>query len=267
MKTKGQTLIDHYVSIFTERKEELQSISKYAVCDGYFAKNTFVNSVCEQTSLEIISKFRKDARLKYLYTGEKKKSRGRPRKYDGDVKLDNLDGSQFKKHFSKCYEDEEVLIYQAVIWSVSLERKVKLAYVRFKDDQGHLTNRFALYFCTDLTLNGYWIYRYYKARFQIEFLFRDAKQHTGLTHCQGRSENKLYFHFNASLTAVSVAKAAHFLNQNPEHRKSFSMADIKTSYFNELMMNLFLSNFQIDPDLIKNKPIVRKLLNFGIIAA
>lgn len=267
LKAKGQTLIDHYVSIFTERKEELQPISKYAVCDGYFTKNTFVNSVCEQTSLEIISKFRKDARLKYLYTGEKKKGRGRPRKYDGDVKLDNSDDPHFKKHFSKCYEDEDVLIHQAVVWSVSLERKVKLAYVRFKNDQGQLTNRFALYFCTDLTLDGYWIYRYYKARFQIEFLFRDAKQHTGLTHCQARSEHKLYFHFNASLTAVSVAKAAHFLKQHPEQRKSFSMADIKTSYFNELMMNLFFSNFQINPDLIKNKTIVRKLLNFGIIAA
>ena len=267
LKAKEQTLVDHYVSIFTERKEDLEAISKYAVLDGYFAKKTFVNPVCEQTSLELISKFRKDARLKYLYTGEKKKGRGRPRKYDGDVKLDKTDDELFKKHFHLCYEDEDVLIHQTVVWSVSLERKIKLAYVQFKNDQGQLTNRYALYFCTDLNLEGYWIYRYYKARFQIEFLFRDAKQHTGLTHCQARSKNKLYFHFNTSLTAVSVAKATHFLNQKPEHRKAFSMADIKTSYFNELMMDLFLSNFQIDPNLIKNIPIVRKLLNFGIIAA
>lgn len=74
-----------------------------------------------------------------------------------------------------------------------LEQKIKLAYVEFKDQQGNLTDRYALYFCTDLNLDGYWIYRYYKARFQIEFLFRDAKQHTGLTHCQARGENKLYF--------------------------------------------------------------------------
>lgn len=263
LKNQGLSLIDHYVSIFVERKEKLKTISNYAVLDGYFAKKTFVSPVFEQTSLHLISKFRKDARLKYLYLGEQKKGRGRPRKYQGDVNLEKLDD----KHFYSCYEDEDVLIHQAIVWSVSLERKVKLAYVQFKDDQGKLTKRFALYFCTDLTLEGYWIYRYYKARFQIEFLFRDAKQHTGLTHCQARSENKLYFHFNASLTAVSVAKAAHFLDQNPAHRKSFSMADIKTSYFNELMLDLFFINFQINPNLIKNKSIVRKLLNFGKIAA
>mgnify|MGYP003439838048 CR=1 FL=1 len=39
------------------------------------------------------------------------------------------------------------------------------------------------------------IIQYYKSRFQIEFFYRDAKQDTGLNHCQARSENKLNFHF------------------------------------------------------------------------
>jgi len=40
----------------------------------------------------------------------------------------------------------------------------------------------------------------------MTYLFRDAKQHLGLEHCQARSKNKLDFLFNASLTAVSIAK-------------------------------------------------------------
>jgi hypothetical protein len=40
----------------------------------------------------------------------------------------------------------------------------------------------------------------------IAFLFRDAKQFTGLTDCQARSQAKLDFHFNASLPAVTLAK-------------------------------------------------------------
>ena len=32
----------------------------------------------------------------------------------------------------------------------------------------------------------------------IEFLFRDSKQFTGLADCQARDLTKLYFHFNAS---------------------------------------------------------------------
>ena len=61
-------------------------------------------------------------------------------------------------------------------------------------------NRHAVLFSTDVDLDALTLYRYYKARFQIEFLFRDAKQFTGLTDCQARSQAKLDFHFNASLT-------------------------------------------------------------------
>ena len=47
---------------------------------------------------------------------------------------------------------------------------------------------------------------YYHLRFQIELLFRDAKQFTGLTQCQARREEKLDYHLNASLSAVNVAR-------------------------------------------------------------
>jgi hypothetical protein len=47
----------------------------------------------------------------------------------------------------------------------------------------------------------------YRTRFQIEFLLRDSKQYTGLTHCQSRQKEALAFHFNMSLTAVNVARA------------------------------------------------------------
>jgi hypothetical protein len=49
-------------------------------------------------------------------------------------------------------------------------------------------------------------------RFQIEFLYRDGKQHTGLNDSQARSENKLHFQFNASLTSINIAKAIHWLS-------------------------------------------------------
>jgi len=36
--------------------------------------------------------------------------------------------------------------------------------------------------------------------------FRDAKQFTGLNHCQARSQKALNFHFNASMTALNLMK-------------------------------------------------------------
>ena len=253
LKAEGKTLIDHYASLIIERKDEIESISKYLAVDGYFAKHAFVDSIKTNTNLDLICKLRQDANLKYLYHGPKRKGRGRPKKYDKKVNTKKID----KRRFRQIYQNEDVILFQATVWSVGLKRKVNVVYAEFLDN-GKPTNRYAFFFSTDLELNGRLIYKYYKARFQIEFLFRDAKQYTGLTHCQARSERKLYFHFNIALTTVGIAKVTHHLNTEKE-TKAFSMANIKTSYFNELMLNLFLSNFHIDPELINNKKAIYKL--------
>ncbi len=48
---------------------------------------------------------------------------------------------------------------------------------------------------------------FYKARFQIEFIFRDAKQFTGLTDCQACDFTKLDFHFNSQLIQFAFCYA------------------------------------------------------------
>jgi hypothetical protein len=110
------------------------------------------------------------------------------------------------------------------------------------------------------------IVSYYRSRFQIEFLYRDAKQFTGLTSCQARSENKLDFHFNAALTAVNLAKH-DWLSSKSHLRKPFSMADYKTLYNNTLMLERFMCRFAINPNTAKNQKIVKELLGYSKIAS
>jgi len=61
---------------------------------------------------------------------------------------------------------------------------------------------------------------YYHSRFQIEFLYRDGKQHTGLNDSQARSENKLHFQFKASLTSINIAKQfiGSYSTKNQNHK-------------------------------------------------
>ena len=59
---------------------------------------------------------------------------------------------------------------------------------------------------TDTGLCAEELVRYYRLRYQIEFVIRDAKQHTGLTHCQARSQEKLDFHLNMSIAAVNLLR-------------------------------------------------------------
>ena len=63
-----------------------------------------------------------------------------------------------------------------------------------------------LLFSTDINLPAEQILEYYQARFQIEFIFRDAQQFTGLSDCQSLNSQRLDFHFNASLMALNIAK-------------------------------------------------------------
>ena len=157
-------------------------------------------------------------------------------------------------------------LFETTLYSRSLKRFIRVVVMHKYDEMGNIKSH-KIYCSTDLTLMGTDIYLYYTKRYQIEFLFRDAKQFTGLEHCQSRSESKLHFHFNTSLTCVSLAKAIFHLAQPIEQRLPFSMADIKTQYFNELIMDLIFQQCGIDPHDPKIIPIKHKILNFGKIRA
>ena len=129
---------------------------------------------------------------------------------------------------------------------------------------------YKIYFSTNLQQGWQDVLEIYRLRFQIELLYRDAKQFTGLNQCEARSRNKLNFHWNMSLTAINIAKIAHWLPQNDNKSEleiPFSMSDVKTHYYNELLLNRFISMFGINPELDKNKHKIRKFLDFGKIVA
>ncbi len=102
--------------------------------------------------------------------------------------------------------------------------------------------------------------------FDPSYICKSGK-HMGLEHSQARSENKLNFHFNASITAVSVAKVIARNSENKTTRTSVSIADVKTECQNRNLINRIFSIYHIDRKLIKIVSGYRKLLNFGKIAA
>jgi hypothetical protein len=123
-----------------------------------------------------------------------------------------------------------------------------------------------IYFSTNLKQETSQIVAYYRARFQMEFVFRDAKQFTGVNTCEARSKEKINFHTNIALTAVNLAKV-DWLSNKQNFKKPFSIADYKTQFNNELLINRFIVMFGINPNLTKNKNIINKLMDFGKIVA
>ena len=111
--------------------------------------------------------------------------------------------------------------YSAIVYCKSLKRNIGLVHVSDTSDIGKLTRK--IYFCTDNQIDAFEFPECYQGRFQIEFLYRDDKQHTVLTNSQACSENKLNFHFNAALTAINIAKTEHCLSTSKDVCKPFSI--------------------------------------------
>lgn len=258
-----ESLIQFYVRKLLERKESLLQISKYLVADAYFSKSTFIEPFV-QAGLHMISRLRDDADLQYIFTGEQKKGRGRRRKYDGKIDFKELN-SEYAQLVSEL-EDEK--IYSLEVHSKSLNMNLNIVIVYTKGSKGKWTHK--IYFSTDLEQDWNEVLDFYRLRFQIEFLYRDAKQFTGLNDCEARSRKKLDFHWNMSLTAINIAKIAHWVpekDMNPNKEVVFSMNDIKTQNYNELLLGRFISMFGISPKLEKNKQKIKRFLEFGKIAA
>ena len=235
-------------------------ISKYLVADAWFSKKPFTDQIVF-LEMHLISRLRDDADLKYLYKGPHTGKKGRPRKYDGKIIIKDIN----KEYFTFISEDEESSVYAAEVYSKSLKRNIMLVHVTYPKANGK--DACKLYFSTDVLMDPSDVLLYYHSRFQIEFLYRDGKQHTGLNDSQARSVNKLHFQFNASLTSINIAKAIHWLSIPKEEREAFSMSDIKTMNHNTLLLKRFIDVFGIRPYSTKNQNYVKELILYGTMAA
>jgi hypothetical protein len=226
---------------------------RYVVTDGYYSKQKFVRGV-RALGLEQIGKLRIDANLRYLYQGPKRLGPGGPKTYDGKVHWNDL--SRFEKVET---DDDAIVLYHQILHHV--QYRCHLRVVLVVDTKHH---RRAVLFGTAVDLDALTVYRYYKARFQIEFLFRDAKQFTGLTDSQARSQAKLTFHFNASLSAVTLAKL-EARQHNGDTTSVFSMASLKRRAFNQHLIERITQHLAQGHSLEKSSPAYEELCNYGTI--
>jgi hypothetical protein len=231
---------------------------RYLVADSFYAKTKFVSGVRE-LNLHLISKLRHDADLRWLYDGEQK-PKGRPRKYGDKVSFDGL------SRFELAGEVDGQRVYTATVNSPTFKRMLRIVYV-VGEENGK--TRAALLFSTDTACPALDILRYYKARFQMEFLFRDAKQHTGLCDCQATRKEKLDFHFNASLAALNLLRMEdrqQNLDAGNNARNVISIASWKIRKFNAHLLERFSRHLGLNFTAIKSSPAFAGLCNYGAIA-
>jgi len=256
-----ETRIDFYKQQLREQRHRLPERVTYHCVDGYFAKQKYIDEVVA-LKLHSITKLRGDANCLFLYTGPHPKRRGPKRKYDGKVNFHDLRRFEY---LGTLEGGAYVQLYTALVWHVSLKRKLRVVVLVNRKDPHK--PRYIVLASTDLELDGRRLVELYRARFQIEFLFRDSKQFTGLNDCQARAEAALDFHFNASLATLNLARAEELLAAPDHSLQVFSMASWKQRHFNERLLDLFIERLALDQTWVKNQPGYDELSTYGAIAA
>jgi hypothetical protein len=248
--------VDYYLEQMEMVKDYLQEKVEYFVCDGFYAKKKVVDKITA-LGFSFISKLRSDADMKYLYQGEHQKRKGAKKKYEGKVVWKDC----FNKFSFVSTLENGIKLYSKDLYSVRLKRQLRVVVLQTYNSKGKMG--YALLFSTNTEQDPREIYHYYSLRFSIEFLFRDAKSHLGLQHCQAREENKLCFHFNFVFLVLNLAKW-EILQSG---KSSISITDLKSEYFNRNYLQTIFTKLDLQFDLLKNHPNYPLLENWGKIAA
>jgi len=247
-KNKINFFLDNIKSVLSQ----IQKLgAKHVVADGFLYKRSYVDGVVDMM-LHVVSKLRSDAQLLLLYDGPQK-TLGRRRAFVKDKVTE--------EHFLQAPAirvDDKKELRSLVCYSPCLKRKILVVAIFCEGRLG------AMLFTTDLTLSPQQVYKFYSARYQIEFIFRDAKGFAGLEDCQARSQKRLDYHFNASFLSFNFAKLQDLIEQQ-KHKTSqpFSMASISRKISVEICVNRIFSMLGFDLTSIKSNPCYNDALNIG----
>lgn len=264
MKDKRDNQTAKCLRAIYENRENLLKISNILVGDCLFASYNFVKGA-GALGFNVVSRLRDDAVLQYLYTGPQKSGRGRKKELDGVVDTSSLRKDVFVRE-TVCVDGVELTVFSAVVKCKSLKRKIKVAIAELSC--GSKTIR-KIFFSTDTAMSASDIVRIYHSRFQIEFLFRDAKQNTGLEDWQSTTAESLSFGYNASLTAVNIAREIGDKMQQETGRK-LSVASVKKVLHNAALyqhIKEFIEgqkNRDTKNNFMLSDEIPAKLLFFGV---
>jgi len=219
------------------------------VGDGYYAKNKMFAAIDEIGS-HLITRLRADANLRYLYTGPPTGTPGPERQYDGKINWD--DRQQLERRFEEVGRlsgRPEVRVLTTVANSPHFKGDFRVVLLLGPEDHVVLCS-------TDTAQPAEQIARYYRLRYQIEFVIRDAKQHAGLTHCQARSQEKIDFHLNASLSTVGLLRLL-------THRTGQSLHTYRREAYNRMLIDRLLSKLGLRAEFDRSDPRLQDVVRTG----
>lgn len=251
---KKADLHDWYIKAVKDHARQLLAITDILVADALYSTEKIVTAMVA-LGFVMVSRLRKDTVLRYVYAGPRTGKRGAPKKYEGRIDPMNPDLGRMERVDGLC-GDEEGEYYTLVANVKCLKRNVRLViwYPKGLAGVSEKGGGYKLFFSTDTQMDAGKCVAVYKSRFQLEFVFRDGNQFTGLEDCQARSKEKLDFAFNASLAAINTAKAAIM-----EMGEDLSIGEYTALMHSTLIYQRIMCVSGIKPDPAINRKVMNEL--------
>jgi putative transposase len=230
----------------------------YFVLDGHFG-NHLACQMVRQLDLHLISKMRSDAAL-YLRPTLLQKQTTPQRKYG-----DRLDFAQMPEDLlcSTHIEGEyETRMYRAVCLHKNFERLLNVVILKRTHVQSGRVGHVIL-FSSDLFLGAEALIDYYRLRFQIEFTFRDAKQHFGLEDFMGLTKTSVANAMSLSLFMVNLS--SYLLGSLRTRFGGAGISDLKSWYRGRHYASALLKMLPQTPDAIICEQVVEQICRLGCI--
>lgn len=245
--------IDFYLEQITDCLNRLPQV-RYWVGDGYYAKKKVFDTLTG-CGKDLITKLRCDANLRFLAEPWERHSGGRPRRYAGKVRFADFDSvcSRFSEE-GLLADLPHVRLYTAIVNSEHFKRDLRVVVLHNERE-----DEYAVLCSTDVDQSAEEVVLFYRLRYQIEFVIRDAKQFAGLTHCQARDEAKLDFHLNLSVAAVNVARLV-------SQSLSISLGSYTRELYNTFLVGRLLSELSLEAEFGLSHPRIRRIIQTGRIA-
>jgi len=195
----------------------------YLVLDGHFGNHPALLMV-RQCGLHLISKLRSDAALFFPYSGPAPK-RGRHRRLGERLDYHHIPDQYLKE--SRVEDGIETRIYQLQLLNREFSMPLNVV-VLIKTNLVTKAWAHVVLFSSDLDLSYDKVIDFYSLRFQIEFNFRDAKQHWGLEDFMNINPTAVTNAANLSLFMVNLSQFLMYCyrKDNPD----FSILDLKAYY-------------------------------------
>jgi len=250
----SQTLQAMLASVTSLLGERLRV--KHVVLDGKFGNypNTWT---VRDAGLHIISKMRADSALIFPYDGPKP-NRGPAPRYGQPIDYTQLPDAACVS--SETTASHRIQTYHLHLYHRDYPDLLNVAIVvktRLRDNHwGHV-----VLFSTDLDLSSAQIVDYYSLRFQIEFNFRDAKQHWGLEDFMNVTQQAVT---NASNLAFFMVNLSAIVRQQADD-PAFSVRDLKAAFRAQRYLTETIKLLPHPPDTALVSLIRRRLTRFGAI--